>query len=90
MGRLKIYEVEIKTIVLVAATDEDYAYTLTQDDMREIKSDTDFEIDVLGVGKITSMPPGWDLDCIPYGYDGTKSINELNAEQACDNEESKS
>ena len=73
----KFYEVEIKTTVVVLAEDEIDAYSRAREDMSEIKSDTDFDVDVIKDLTGETLPTGWDGMCIPYGGDGNVRIKDL-------------
>ena len=73
----KLFEVEVKTTIVVLAEDFEEAYKNTRDELWEIKTDNDFEIDVIKCLDGELLPPDWDGMCIPYGGDGNTRIKEL-------------
>ena len=74
---MPLFEVELKTTVVVFAEDEADAYQAAQEDMQEIKRDTEFDIDVIKALDGEVLPSGWDGMCIPYGGDGNARIKDL-------------
>lgn len=75
----KLYEVEIKTTVVVLAEDERDAYSRAREDMSEIKSDMYFDVVVIKDLTGETLPSDWDGMCIPYGGDGTTRIKGMRA-----------
>jgi len=74
---MKLFAVELRTVVVVAGEDETDAYSRADDDRREIKNDEDMDITVLDEVTIESLPDGWDGMCIPYGSDGSTRIEKM-------------
>jgi hypothetical protein len=76
---MKLYSVEIRTVVVVAGEDESDAHFRAEEDKREIKNDEDMDVTVLEEVDADTLPDGWDSDCIPYGGDGNTRIGEMGA-----------
>ena len=80
----KIYMVEMKVQVAVAAEDEDRAYALADYQMfRDALGDTTWDgVDIAVLEEITHVDQldvyGWDGKCIPYGdTDGNTRLEEI-------------
>jgi len=74
---MKLFEVEIKTTVVVIAENSGDAEVKARRDMPSIQRDQYFESRVVKSLSGELLPPGWDGMCIPYGdYDG-KTIKEI-------------
>jgi len=80
----KIFMVEMKIQVAVAAEDEDRAYALADYQMfRDALGDTTWDgVDIAVLEEITHVDQlemyGWDGKCIPYGdTDGNTRIEEI-------------
>jgi len=75
----KLYEVVIKTTVVVLGEDEKDAYSRAREEMGEITCDMYFDVEVIKDLTGETLPPNWDGMCIPYGGDGTTRIKDLPA-----------
>ena len=80
----KIFMVEMKIQVAVAAEDEDHAYTLADYQMfSEALGDTTWNgVDIIVLEEITHVDQlemyNWDEKCIPYGdTEGNARIEEM-------------
>lgn len=74
----KLFSVEMTYRVVVVAEDAFDAQNVASNNAYSIVSDA-FEPDWLDSDEIKSideLPRGWEVDCIPYGGDGDKTINE--------------
>ncbi len=74
---MKLFKVEIKTVVVVIGNDEAEALFNAEEDKREIKSDEDMDVTVIEEVTADSLPAGWDTKCIPYGGDGNTRIEDI-------------
>ncbi len=74
---MKLFKVEIKTVVVVIGNDETEALFNAEEDKREIKSDEDMDVTVIEEVTENSLPIGWDTKCIPYGGDGNTRIKDI-------------
>jgi hypothetical protein len=74
---MKIFEVEITTTVVVIGVDEDDACYNANEDIHEIKADSEFYIEVVKEVNKDALPDGWDAGCIPYGGDGNVRIENI-------------
>ena len=75
---MKLFQVDLYKSVIAAAEDEGSAYDAVQDEMTDIKLETEFTFDVLcEVKDGTKLPDGWSKECIPYGGDGNTRIKDF-------------
>jgi hypothetical protein len=76
---VKLYEVEITTIAVIAADDESHAQQIAESEARQIFSD-DLSPRIKLDGEVKSLDrlqQGWDGECIPYGGDGNTRLKDL-------------
>lgn len=74
---MNLYEVEISVMVVVIGENEQDALDNAEEDVREIKSDSEFAMQVIKEVTTETLPNGWDGGCIPYGGDGNVRINNI-------------
>lgn len=75
----KLYQVEITTIAVIVAEDEEHALEIAQDDARQIFSDDcnpSIELD-REITNCAELRHGWDGECIPYGGDGNTRLKAM-------------
>ena len=75
---IKLYEVELKTHIVVAATSKEDALQKSNSTVmqRDVIRDSALEVDVQReITQLAKLPYGWDGECIPYGGDGNTRIN---------------
>lgn len=76
---MKLFQVKISTIAIVAAKDADHAYEVAEAFRHEAFSDDAnprIEVDC-EVKSVANLRHGWDGECIPYGGDGNTRIGAL-------------
>lgn len=74
--------IEIDLPIVVQAEDEDHAWDIAKEDLRDVFMDVDMKREArLYVAKhiksAGDLPEKWDDRCIPYGGDGNTRIAEL-------------
>lgn len=75
---MKPYAVELSVTAVVMATSEMDAYSAAIDSRRDIWSDVDPDVDVIGeIKALDRLPEGWDPDCLPYGGDGATRLKDF-------------
>jgi hypothetical protein len=75
---MKPFVVEFTLRTVVMAEDESDAYSVAEDEFREIASDARPDVDVeREVHSAKDLPTGWDLRCIPYGGDGNTRLDAI-------------
>lgn len=76
---MKLYQIEITTIAVIAAYDEASALDIAESDARSIFSDDcnpRIELD-REVTCLADLRHGWDGGCIPYGGDGKTRLKAM-------------
>lgn len=80
---MKPYVVELTIRAVVVAEDEVHAYCVAESAFRDMARDEDPEIWVeREVHSKSDLPSGWDLQCIPYGGDGSTYLAAFIADLA--------
>lgn len=77
---MPLFAIELTTVAIVEADDEDAAMQVARDEQRSICADTLY-MDLAMFGQVTCredlIAHGWDEACIPYGGDGNTRIRDL-------------
>lgn len=76
---MRLYQVEITTIAVIAADDKAHALAIAESDAWQIFSDDcspRIELD-REVTSLCELRHGWDGECIPYGGDGNTRLKAL-------------
>lgn len=74
----KAFVAEYTVRAIIMANDESEAHIVADAKWREIKGEERPSVDVVGeLKKVSDLPDGWDLQCIPYGGDGNTRLAEL-------------
>lgn len=75
---MTIYNVEIKTILVVEARDEDDAAALACDSIHDAISNKEFNIESIDkIASIEELRGKWDGQCFPYGAKSNARLSEL-------------
>ena len=76
---MKLYTIEITSIAVIAAEDEEHAIKTAQSMRNQIFfDDANPRIESDGeIKNIDDLSHGWDGECIPYGGDGNTRIKDL-------------
>lgn len=75
---MKPFVVEMTICTVVMADDEHHAFSVARDAFRDIASDETPEVFVRSeVRGEVDLPDGWDLECLPYGGDGSTRLEAL-------------
>ncbi|WP_042886389.1 hypothetical protein [Cupriavidus necator] len=75
---MKLFTVEVSVTAVVIADSEKEARSVASYELRDIVSDAEPEIDVLGEIKgLNRLPSKWDPMCLPYGGDGETRLKDL-------------
>ncbi|WP_157778782.1 hypothetical protein [Massilia violaceinigra] len=75
---MKPYVIEYTVRTVVMGESESEAYSAALDEWREVAGDSTPDVDVSDeVHSAKDLPSGWDLQCIPYGGDGTTRLEHL-------------
>lgn len=73
-----IYKVELLTVVMVQADSEEDAAVVAKSETRDIHSNEETEIDVIGEVRVLSgLTDGWTGTAIPYGGDGRTMLKYI-------------
>jgi hypothetical protein len=75
----QLYEIEIKTTIVVAGESEVDAMANARRDMASIKQDQYFDVEMVRPLGGEVLPTGWDGMCIPYGDTDGKTIREMDS-----------
>lgn len=72
---MALYNVEVSTMMVVVAKDEDEAYSVALSNARQSMIDADPDVNVIGLVESRSqLRDSWDEECIPYGGNGNDPI----------------
>lgn len=75
---MKAFVVEVTLDVVVMAEDLMGAYLATRAHWRDIAHDQEACLDdAREVSSPSDLPDGWDLECIPYGGDGSTRLGSI-------------
>lgn len=75
---MKVFVVEFILTSVVIAEDESDAYSVAEDEFREIAGDVRPDVSVeREVTEASHLPSGWDLKCLPYGGDGIARLSDI-------------
>ncbi|GAA4400510.1 hypothetical protein [Quisquiliibacterium transsilvanicum] len=75
---MKLYEVSVEFTMVVQAGDEEDAWDVARENVRDAVGDADPHLHVVRrVTGAAQLRDGWDGMCIPYGGDGNTRIKDI-------------
>lgn len=75
---MPIFQVEVRTTLVVEAHDEDNAIIVTREHIRDAVRDYDARIESVDeVTQTSQLRDSWDGMCFPYGGDGNTRLKDM-------------
>lgn len=76
---MPIFKLTVSTEMVVEADDSDEAMSIAESDCGRAIRDAEPEVVLHGeVNSLSDLPPGWDGECIPYGYNSReRALKEI-------------